>query len=60
MEFARTRLSSVEIFDRDEMPRILNQFSANWNFLENLDDDVPQARFAFFDITWDRPNTKPG
>lgn len=47
-EFARTGVSSVEVFDRDEMPWVLARFSLAWEQLEVLDDEVRHARFALF------------
>ena len=44
-------MSSVEVFDRDEMPLVLAMFSNDWNSLKYLDNDIPQARFAFFDAS---------
>lgn len=47
-ESARTEVSSVEVFQRDEMPWILARFSMAWESLELLDESVPQVRFASF------------
>ena len=48
-EFARTEVSSVEAFNRDEMPWLLARFSMTWGSLERLDDTLPHARFAPFE-----------
>ena len=47
-EFERTEVSSVAVFNRDEMPWVLARFSVAWGSLELLDDEIPQARFATF------------
>lgn len=47
-ELDRTGASSVELFGRDEMPRVLARFAMTWDALEVLDDSVPHARFGSF------------
>ena len=47
-ELARTEASSVEVFERDEMPWVLARFSLSWSTLDPLVDELPDARFADF------------
>lgn len=47
-ELARTSASSVEVFERDELPWILARFSMSWSTLDPLVDELADARFADF------------
>lgn len=47
-ELARTGVTSLEAFDRDELPWVLERFARYWSRLEPVIDDFPQRRFAEF------------
>lgn len=47
-ELARTGVTSVEAFDREELPWVLDRFALYWSQLEPVVDVFPHRRFAEF------------